>query len=574
MPTSAPKAGARVDTGPGLVYNTFRTSVPHPLNGGMREASGGGEPKGVHVMCAHIRIIAILLLVAPGLTPATVKADTIHVPRDYPTIQAGIDAAQDGDTVLVADGVYTGSGNKNLDFAGKAITVRSANGSLRCFIDCEDSGRGFHFHNGETSASVVDGITIANGYMITHRGGGGVLCYYSSPTITNCTIMGNRAQGTGAWGGGVYCEGGNPTITNCTIAGNTAPCGGGVACWDGSPTITHCAIVLNAASDGFGGGIYCHYSSPAITQSTIAGNTAQGTDVASGGGVSGNHSDLTLTTCTITGNTAHGDHAYGGGIHLDDSNNPTITNCTITWNTAYGNYVYGGGACCVNSNPTATNCTITCNRAQGYGAWGGGVYCEESSPTISNCTIAGNTADGDHSYGGGVCVDHSDPAITNSILWDDTPDEVYFYPDSPVIAYCDVQGGWSGTGNIDADPRFADPDNGDYHFLPCSPCIDAGDNDAVPEGITSDLDGSPRFVDDPHMADTGNGDPPIVDMGAYEFQADCPGDLDADRDVDHADLGILLGTWYTSDEGDLDCDGDTDHADLGILLAHWGEGCP
>jgi hypothetical protein len=96
-------------------------------------------------------------------------------------------------------------------------------------------------------------------------------------------------------------------------------------------------------------------------------------------------------------------------------------------------------------------------------------------------------------------------------------------------------------------------------------------------GITTDRDGNARFVDDPHMADSGNPGapgPPIVDMGGYEFQADCPGDLDADRDVDHADLGILLRAWEWSDEGDLNCDGVTDHADLGILLANWGNVCP
>ena len=108
----------------------------------------------------------------PGIVLATclmllvvfsAQAAMIRVPGDYPTIQAGIDAAADGDTVLVADGIYTGAGNKNLDFKGKAITVSAENGAESTIIDCEGAGRGFYFHSRETSESVVSGFTIKNG---------------------------------------------------------------------------------------------------------------------------------------------------------------------------------------------------------------------------------------------------------------------------------------------------------------------------------------------------------------------------------------------------------------------------
>jgi len=101
--------------------------------------------------------------------------DTIHVPADQPTIQDGIDAASNGDTVLVAADTYTGDGNKNLDFGGKAITVRSENGPETCIIDCEGSGRGFHFHSGENPNSVVDGFKIINGNP-GYLGSGGGIC--------------------------------------------------------------------------------------------------------------------------------------------------------------------------------------------------------------------------------------------------------------------------------------------------------------------------------------------------------------------------------------------------------------
>jgi len=229
---------------------------------------------------------------------------------------------------------------------------------------------------------------------------------------------------------------------------------------------------------------------------------------------------------------------------------------------------------------------------------------DDSSSTLVNCTISGNMADNE---GGGVyCGYNSSLTLANCILWRDTPDEIYVYYGSAIVTYCDVQGGWPGVGNIDADPLFVDPDgpdddpntweDNDFHLAADSPCIDAGCNWAVPQdsvdldgdGRTTeytplDLDGEGRFFDDPDTADTGCGCPPVVDMGAYESGGTgpqpCPGDLDCDRVVGHSDLGILLADWGCDDPvngcaGDLDCDGDTDHSDLGILLAHWGESCP
>ena len=148
---------------------------------------------------------------------------TINVPTEqHPTIQAGIDAAVDGDTVLVADGTYTGDGNKNLDFNGKAITVKSENGPVTTIIDCEDSGGGFYFHNGEGNDSVVSGFTIVNGQALK---GGGIFCDSASPTISNCVIQENSAASRG---GGIYCYLASPIIDNCTIMDNEAGQGGGI----------------------------------------------------------------------------------------------------------------------------------------------------------------------------------------------------------------------------------------------------------------------------------------------------------------------------------------------------------
>ena len=158
------------------------------------------------------------------------EADIITVdddgPADFDNIQAAIDDANSGDTVIVADGNYTGSGNRDLDFGGKAIIVRSENGPNNCIIDCENSGRGFYFHSNEGHDSVVDGFTIINGYS-SYSGGG--ICMMvdwdtwvsSTPTIKNCIICYNNTDGTG---GGIYFYATEhqkgPIITNCVISNN------------------------------------------------------------------------------------------------------------------------------------------------------------------------------------------------------------------------------------------------------------------------------------------------------------------------------------------------------------------
>jgi hypothetical protein len=140
-----------------------------------------------------------------------VPDDSIKVPADYSTIQAAINAAVDGDTVLVSDGTYT----EKIDFNGKAITVQSVNGAASTTIDGGDIFRVVSFLSGELATSVLNGFTITNGYSL-YGDGGGIYCYSSSPTITNCTIIGNSAHD----GGGIYCYSSSPTITNCDIRNN------------------------------------------------------------------------------------------------------------------------------------------------------------------------------------------------------------------------------------------------------------------------------------------------------------------------------------------------------------------
>ena len=223
--------------------------------------------------------------------------------------------------------------------------------------------------------------------------------------------------------------------------------------------------------------------------------------IASGGGiVCSNNSNPSLINLRITGNRAIG----GGGIGINASS-PSLKNVTIDNNLA--DFHGGGIFCSSNSSPSLENVTISNNTAVWFN--GGGVYCQiNSSPSLKNVTIANNTAE---EFGGGICCrDNSNPILVNCILWNDTPEEIYFeyadYSNSITISYSDIQGGEAGIvtnnngtvnwleGNINEDPLFVYPANGDYHLTENSPCIDAGDPSSP-----LDSDGT------------------ITDMGAFYF---------------------------------------------------------
>ena len=114
-------------------------------------------------MKTRLLISTITLLVSIFILSVSASAETYPVPDNYGTIQEALGACQNGDTVIVRDGIWSGTDNRNLDFSGIALTLRSENGPADCIIDCKGSGRGFYFHNGETSDSIVDGFTIING---------------------------------------------------------------------------------------------------------------------------------------------------------------------------------------------------------------------------------------------------------------------------------------------------------------------------------------------------------------------------------------------------------------------------
>jgi hypothetical protein len=546
---------------------------------------------------------------------------SLRVGQGYPTIQMRIDAAEEGDTVLVPDGIYAGPGNTEVGFRGKAITVRSEGGPDNCIIDCEHDGRGFRFEDNEGADSVLDGFTITNGDSTC---GGAIHSGDGDPTIANCVIFGNRARKGGGvclglfsratltdclvyentaedYGGGIYCVVyGRPTIANCIVEANRSDySGGGITCDEETkPLIMDCLITANSAAQ-WGGGIDCDRSDAEIRNCAVTENVAD----LLGGGISSRAGQPTIVGCQITHNTAT--RWDGGGLRCSDD--ARILNCVIADNAAprFG----GGGISLSMGSAEIANCQITGNDA-GYG---GGISVEyEATPTVTNCTIARNTAD----CGGGLyAFELSNVALANSILWDNaapTPGAQIAiddpnWPATVSVTYSDVQDGQPGVyiadgctldwgpGNIETDPLFVDPDAGDYRPMNESPCIDAADNDVLftdfadldnddvmCEEIPVDLDGSARRQDAIDTPDTGNGLAPIVDMGAFEFGDEsphaCPYDFDGDNIVGLTDLAIVLGNYgstsgMTYEDGDGNCDGDVDQGDLLNLLEAYGTQC-
>lgn len=141
------------------------------------------------------------------------------------TIQAGIDAAVSGNTVLVAPGTYKGTGNRNIEFKGKNIILKSSGGASATIVDCEQASKGFYIHASETTNAILDGFTVINGYVSGGSTAPGILVNGASPTIQNCIIMSNSCANADIVGAGIGVWNGNSRIINCLIVGNTS--GGG-----------------------------------------------------------------------------------------------------------------------------------------------------------------------------------------------------------------------------------------------------------------------------------------------------------------------------------------------------------
>jgi len=369
-----------------------------------------------------------------------IYAKIINVPLEQPTIQAGIDVAIDGDTVLIADGSYSGNGNINLHWNAttKHIVIKSVNGATHCVIDCNYEGRGFILNSKQDNRDIIDGLTITNGWAKTVTqlsGGGAILCDGTSPQISNCNLIHNIA------GDSVN------SISNSYFAD-----GGAIDCINTSAPIIRNNIVRNNFANHTGGGIHFGDRSSGIVENNIIDN-----------------------------NRNYGCYG-GGGIALVFMSNPTIINNQITNNNAryYAVGGYGGGIICMNSNPFIVNNTIANNstlNGELLGQGGGIRIRGLPSPIIKNCIIWNNEAQ------------------------DSLENLDFQYPQGTLdVSYSNIEGGiynintTSPSTILTSDPNFLDPNNGNYQLGPDSPCIDMGTPDTTGLSLPEyDLAGNPRL---------------------------------------------------------------------------------
>ena len=587
----------------------------------------------------------VLLLLTIGGIPS--QARIRHVPNDFNTIQAAINAAQDGDTVLVQPETYV----ENIFISGKDIVI----GSLylttgdesfidRTIIDGERIDSGVSFRAGVTSACVITGFTITNGRS---NYGGGIYVNASEPTLDHLLITGNRAV---RYGGGIYAtQGSDPTLINLTVARNTSDMGnGGMVTFAGStgelincifydndrvgmpggmpvsysdiegdyggagnfdqdpswvdpdngdfhlnedsPCIdtgdpdspqnrdgsradigcffynqgnVHIFVVpdeydtigeaIDAAADGdtvlvhpgryvenisFGGkeiivaSLYLITDDEDYIHQTIIDGDSQGSVVTFDQSETENS---ILTGFTIR----NGQAAQGGGILISRAN-PTLIGLEVEENTAQA----GGGIYMLESDCILQNVSVIMNNSNRDGS---GISCYNSAPIITNSTICRNTTIRE---GGGFYVDENcQVQPTSSIFWEN--DQAQISGDGELrVTYSDVQDGFDGEGNIDADPLFADPDNGDFHLTwenwrdedeTRSPCIDAGDPDREldPENTRADM-GTYYWHQEPYRAII------IVDPQALNSQINT-GEIDT-LDYNVANEGDTLLIYQTDIE--------------------------
>lgn len=539
----------------------------------------------------------------PFLCAQYLTAATLYVGpgQDYTHIQDAINNAGNTDTIIVSEGTY----EENINFLGKAVTLTSENPDdpnviAATIIDGSmppdpNNASTVTFNSGETNDSILTGFTITGGtgtWLViawdlhepywNRCGGGIVCCNMSEPTITKNVITEN----TTGEGGGIYIYGNpvniynpsnpplhiSPVISHNTITNNSAVAdhgfsppnndytfdehgdGGAIVAFQGVDAAITNNIIQNNQADFYGGGLHLRQWS----NGTIADNQILNNNSALGAGIHITYTSAPLINeNTIKANVTGG--GGGGGIYVYYYSSPAIENNIICQNSS--NYSSGIGIYW-SSEPLIQNNFIIEN-------YGPAILCNTAGATrIFNNTIASNYEK--INGGGGIrCLGSANPFVENNIIaFNQGGYGIYAQSELNSIKHNNVWanelgnynpdfGDRTGTnGNISADPNFAGIDN--FHILPISPCVDAGDPEAAIPTESTDIDSEQRVFNE------------IVDIGADEVVTN-PADFNIDGIVDILDLNTLTNQWLTAgdEQTNLFDDDFIDLADYTIFAKQW-----
>jgi hypothetical protein len=490
----------------------------------------------------------------------------------YCSIQIAIDHAVDGDEIVVAPGTYF----ETINYLGRAIALRSSDGPEVTTIDGGGAGPVVQCVAGEGPGTVLEGFTITGGAATA---GAGMSNAASSPTVVGCVFADNHAVDSGAGGAMFNTAASSVTLVDTTFVGNTAEVGAGIfsevlsnlsvsgctfrenrAIVGGAInirdfaqiTVTDTRFVDNGEFGAVGGGAIAAFDCDlAVSGCEFIGNEAAG-----GAGIVAGIGTLTVRDSVFVGNKA----AYAGGSIYELNLAASFVNCLFSNNEGG----FGGGVFIASEDVTLVNCTFADNSGSGVTEevpaipvlqncvfWNNEPAQLDTEPpgapsfaSLFYCNVQGgfagpgsNNIDADPLFVGGPAGTWTDAAVYDpatgettysdvnaSFVSDDLVGKFLVSPllpgiERPIVANSATTITVFGDSSFWGVPGIEYGVN-DYRLSAGSPCIDAGNNAAVPEDTTNDLDGLPRFLELPETPDTGNGTAPIVDMGPYESRGD------------------------------------------------------
>ncbi|MBD3256857.1 hypothetical protein GF377_00395 [candidate division GN15 bacterium] len=427
----------------------------------------------------------------------TVESATIHVPGDQPNIQAGVDAAMSGDTIVIASGVFTGDGNRDIVISGDGLTLVSDGGPASTIIDCEasfeDKHRAFYLDDPTSTTVTVSGLTVRNGNVTQgpgpEREGGGIFVRHGLLTLRNCVIeLCEASEGTG-----VYIEDGSAVLEDCVIQDMAGDCVAGSIDYlrvadSRFESLTGNAIAFRGDSVVVEGSVFASITGDAViaTGGALRIDSSSFQDV-SGNGVRIDGSGLHLITGSQFTDCSISAHVYSGQLNIQcctfdvssgravwvQTTQTAVDSCMFLGNGSGG----GFGGCCASS-VSISNCQfIRCDRA----IWGSDYF----SADITSCTFFGCSDAVFLAAGASIDLTYCIlaygpsglPAITDSSVWG---------PTEPQLTCCDVfgnaEGDWVGIisdqagmrNNFSADPLFCDTAALDLSVDHASPCAPSG----------------------------------------------------------------------------------------------------